>query len=571
MFREALRRYLEEAARRAVAAGRLPDVPLPPVEVEIPRGRRHADYASNLPLALGPAAGRPPREIADILFAALEIPPDRVARVEIAGPGFINFFLAPAWLHVLLRQIHAAGQRYGDRDLGRGRRVNVEFVSANPTGPLHIGNGRNGLIGDVLSNLLTALGYQVTREYYVNDAGLLVHALALTVEHHYFAHYGRQTPFPPDGYRGEYVRQLALQIAERDGDVWLDRPASERVEGFRDFALREIMAETRQTLDAFGIRYDVWFSERTLYEQGAVDTVLASLRQKHLLYDQDGAVWFRSTAFGDDKDRVIIRSNGWPMYYAADIPYHLNKLERGFDHLIDVWGIDHFGDVARVKGGLAALGVDLTRLEILIYQHVRLRNEGELLRMSRRRGEFVTLQDLIDAVGRDGARYFFCMFAPSVPMDFDWELAQRRSQDNPVYYVQYAHARISSILREAMDHPRARALVHGDSAGAGVGLDPAAVRDTDLSVLTHESEMALLHKLAELPEVIELAGVRREPQRLCTYAREVAELFHGFYTQCRVLTEDARLTAARLLLTDAVRIVLRRTLGLIGVSAPDRM
>ncbi len=259
------------------------------------------------------------------------------------------------------------------------------------------------------------------------------------------------------------------------------------------------------------------------------------------------------------------------MYYAADIPYHLNKLERGFDHLIDVWGVDHVGNVPRLKGGLAALGADLARLEILLYQHVRLRNEGELLRMSRRRGEFVTLQDLIDAVGRDAARYFFCMVTPSVPMDFDWELARRQSQDNPVYYVQYAHARISSILREAWDHPAGRGLVAPAALAAGQPLDEAAVRDVDLSVLTHEAEMALIHSLAELPDVIELAGTRREPQRLCTYARELAELFHSFYTQCRVLTEDARLTAARLVLTDAVRIVLRRTLGLIGVSAPDRM
>lgn len=571
MFKEALQRYLEDAARRAVARGTLPDVPLPPVEVEIPRDRRHADYASNLPLALARAARRSPREIADILVNALEIPPQHVARVEVGGAGFINFRLAPAWLHDVLRQLHAAGDRYGDQDVGRGRRVNVEFVSANPTGPLTIGSGRNGLIGDVISNLLAALGYQVTREYYINDAGSLVYALVLTVEHHYFAHYGREKPFPPDGYRGDYVRDIAREIAERDGDVWLERPEAERLEAFRDFALREIRAETNRTLEEFGIRFDVWFSERTLYDQGAVDRGLAALREKGLLYDQDGAVWFRSTTFGDDKDRVIIRSTGWPMYYAADIPYHLNKLERGFDHLIDVWGVDHVGNVARLKGGLAALGADLTRLEILLYQHVRLRNEGELLRMSRRRGEFVTLQDLLDAVGHDAARYFFCMVTPSVPMDFDWELARRQSQDNPVYYVQYAHARISSILREALDHPAGRGLVAPAALAGGQPLDEAAVRDVDLSVLTHEAEMALMHTLAELPDVIELGGMRREPQRLCTYARELAELFHSFYAQCRVLTEDARLTAARLVLTDAVRIVLRRTLGLIGVSAPDRM
>ncbi|MGH2454609.1 MAG: arginine--tRNA ligase [bacterium] len=555
MFKEALRRYLEDAAQRAVARGALPQVPLPPVEVEMPRGRRHADYASGLPLALAKPVGRSPREVAQVLVDTLEIPADEVTRVEVAGPGFLNFFLAPAWLHELVHRIHAAGEQYGRQDLGRGRRVNVEFVSANPTGPLTIGSGRNGLIGDVLANLLEALGYDVSREYYVNDAGLLVHALALSVEHHYLAAFGREVPFPEDGYRGDYVRDLARQIADRDGDRWLETPAEERRRAFREESVAMMLADIRETVAAFGIRFDVWFSEQSLYDQGAVERVLAELRARGLLYDQDGAVWFRSTAFGDDKDRVIIRRTGWPMYYAADIPYHLNKLQRGFDHLIDVWGLDHFGDVARVKGGLAALGVDLARLEVLLYQHVRLRNEGELLRMSKRRGEYVTLQDLLDAVGRDAARYFFCMFTPSVPMDFDWELARSRSQDNPVYYVQYAHARISSIFREAAVHP----------AAAG------PVSAVDLSPLTEETEAALIHTLADLPEVIGTAGLRREPQRLCTYAREVAEAFHGFYTQCRVLSDDVALTRARLHLVGAAGLVLRRTLGLIGVSAPERM
>jgi len=555
MFKEALRRYLEDAAQRAVARGALPQVPLPPVEVEMPRGRRHADYASGLPLALAKPVGRSPREVAQALVDALEIPADEVTRVEVAGPGFLNFFLAPAWLQELVHRIHAAGERYGRQDLGQGRRVNVEFVSANPTGPLTIGSGRNGLIGDVLANLLEALGYDVSREYYVNDAGLLVHALALSVEHHYLAAFGREVPFPEDGYRGDYVRDLARQIADRDGDRWLETPAEERRRAFREESVAMMLADIRETVAAFGIRFDVWFSEQSLYDQGAVERVLAELRARGLLYDQDGAVWFRSTAFGDDKDRVIIRRTGWPMYYAADIPYHLNKLQRGFDHLIDVWGMDHFGDVARVKGGLAALGVDLARLEILLYQHVRLRNEGELLRMSKRRGEYVTLQDLLDAIGRDAARYFFCMFTPSVPMDFDWELARSRSQDNPVYYVQYAHARISSIFREAAVHP----------AAAG----PASA--VDLSPLTEETEAALIHTLADLPDVIGAAGLRREPQRLCTYAREVAEAFHGFYTQCRVLSDDVALSRARLHLVGAAGLVLRRTLGLIGVSAPERM
>jgi len=565
VFKDALRRHLEAAVRRAVAAGRLPPVEVPPVEVEQPRGRRHADFATNLPLVLARRVGQPPREVARAIVEALDCSPDQVERVEVAGPGFINFFIAPAWLQALVRHVHAQGDRYGSHDVGAGRRVNVEYVSANPTGPLHIGSGRNGVIGDVLANLLAALGYAVTREYYVNDAGLLVHRLGQSVEHHYLAHFGIATPFPEDGYRGEYVREIARALVERDGDAWVHRDPQTRVAAFRDFAVAWCLADIRRTLEQFGITFDVWFSERSLYEQGAVDRVLAALRERGFLYEQDGAVWFRSTLFGDDKDRVIIRSTGWPMYYAADIPYHLNKLERGFDLLIDVWGVDHAGDVARVRGGLQALGVDPARVEFLLYQHVRLRNEGELLRMSRRRGEYVTLQDLLDAVGRDAARYFFCMVSPSVPMDFDWQLARQQSQDNPVYYVQYAYARICSILREAEGHPHGRRWVQ---AGR---LDAAAVQDADLGRLVDPSEAALIHALAELPEVVYQAGMRREPQRLPAYARDLAAAFHGFYTQCRVLSDDPALTAARLVLVEAVRIALRRTLALIGVAAPERM
>jgi len=431
----------------------------------------------------------------------------------------------------------------------------VEFVSANPTGPLHVGTGRGAVVGDILANLLAALGFGVSREYYINDAGQQVHNLALSVQAHYCGLLGQQLLWPADGYRGDYVLDLARRVQMSEGDRWLGAPEDERLDHFREFSVDAMVKDIREVLGLFGVQFDTWFSERALVRSGQVDRALAALQERGYVYEADGKLWFRSTAFGDDKDRVIVKPTGEWTYFGSDIAYHLDKLARGFDLLIDVWGIDHIGDVARVKGGLQGLGVSPEALEILIHQHVRFKNEGEVLRMAKRSGEFIALRDLIDAVGKDAARYFYAMTAYTVPMDFDVALAMRRSQDNPVYYVQYAHARIAGILREA-----------GAATGASHALAPGT-----LVRLTDDREAVLIHTLAELPEVIRLAGLRREPHRLCAYAREVAEAFHLFYTHCRVLTDDAQLTTARLALVDAARLVLRRVLGLVGVSAPDRM
>ncbi len=553
MFRDALRTDIRDTISRAAAAGAIPAGPVSEFDVEIPRDRRHGDYATNAAMVLARHGGGKPREIAQRLIDAYAPPADRIARLEIAGPGFINITLAWPWKRELVATIGRLGEGYGLQTFGTGKRVNVEFVSANPTGPLHIGTGRNAVVGDVLANLLAALGYSVSREFYINDAGQQVHNLARSVEAHYFEQFGQTKAFPEDGYRGDYVVAIARQIAASDGDRWLQASEEQRLDHFREVSVAGIVADIRAVLDRFGVGFDTWFSERALVATGAVDRVLKTLRARDYIYESEGRLWFRSTSFGDDQDRVIFRPAGGWTYFGSDLAYHLDKLARGFQLMIDVWGIDHIGDVARVKGGLAALGVPADAVEILIHQHVRLKNEGEALRMSKRSGEFVTLRELIDAVGADAVRYFYAMTSYTVPMDFDIALAQKHSQDNPVYYVQYAHARIAGILREA--------------AGAGTAAGAAPPLDR----LEDEREWVLIHTLAELPEVIRAAGLRREPQRLCAHAREVAEAFHLFYTHCRVLTEDAGLTAARLALVEATRTVLQRILGLLGVSAPDRM
>jgi arginyl-tRNA synthetase len=553
----ALRQLIADAIVRAGAAGAIPAPPdpLPAFEVEPPRDLRHGDYAANAALVLARALGRPPREIAAAIRAQLRIPSDDLRAAEIAGPGFLNLHLAPPFIHRRLRQAHAEDRRFGRTDVGRGARVLVEYVSANPTGPLHVGTGRNGAVGETIARLLEALGYAVGREYYVNDYGAQVETLARSVEARYLELLGRPAAFPEDGYQGDYVRDIAARIAEESGARLAHLPEAERLPRIRDTALRLMLDQIRGTLEAFGITFDRWYSERTLHESGAVERCLDELRRRGVVYEQDGALWFRSTQFGDDKDRVVVRSDGRPTYFASDIPYHLDKYARGFTRLIDVWGIDHVGDTARVRGGLQALGRDPDSIEFVLYQHVRLRNEGEVVRMSKRRGEFVTLGELIEAVGRDAARFFFIMTSPSVPMDFDFALATRRSAENPVYYVQYAHARIVSILREAERQ--------------GVPLpDPER---TDLLPLTAPEEWSLAKQIAALPDVVYAAGMRREPQRLCAYARELAEAFHVFYGQCRVLTDDAALTAARLVLVGAAQRALRNTLELAGVAAVERM
>ena len=558
MLTHDLQALIAQAVRHAVSAGDLPPstpAELPRFEVELPRDPRHGDFAANIALVLARTLGRSPRDVGTAILRHLPVPSEAVSKAKLAGPGFLNLSLAPSFLHRWLRRVYADDRAFGGTDIGRGQRVLVEYVSANPTGPLTVGSGRNGAVGETVARLLEALGYRVSREYYVNDYGNQVELLARSVEATYLEALGRPAVFPEEGYRGAYVAEIGRRIVAAHGAAIADLDLPTRVARIQEISLEEMLSDIRTTLEVFGVTFDTWFSERTLHASGAVEQVLEELRRRGVVYEQDGALWFRATQFGDDKDRVMIRGDGRPTYFAADIPYHLDKYARGFDHLINVLGVDHIGDVARVRGGLEALGKDPSSLEVLLYQHVRLRNEGEVVRMSKRSGEFITLRDLLDAVGRDAARFFFTMTSPSVPMDFDFALAQRKSADNPVYYVQYAHARICSILREA--------------ERVGIGLPRADA--ADLGQLTAPEEWVLAKRAVMLPEIVYAAGTRREPQRLCAFARELAEAFHAFYTQCRVLTEDPELTAARLILVDAARRVLRNTLDLIGVAPAERM
>jgi arginyl-tRNA synthetase len=561
MFRDALRGEIESAIDKIVSSRTAAPGEPATFDVEIPKDRRHGDYATNAALVLARQTGGRPRDLAQALIDAWAPAPDRIAKLEIAGPGFINITLAWPWRREFITTVRGLGDDYGCQSLGAGRRVNVEFVSANPTGPLHIGTGRNAVIGDVLARLLDALGYAVTREYYVNDAGQQVRNLARSVEAHYLGLAGRPTPVPEDGYHGDYVIDLARKIHETEGDRWLAAAEESRLDHFRDVSVAAVVDDIREVLERFDVRFDVWSSERALLESGAVDRALERLRASGYVYDDDeGRTWFRATSFGDTQDRVVSRPGAGWTYFGSDVAYHLNKLGRGFDKMINVWAIDHIGAVSRLMGGLRALGAPEDILEILIYQHVRLKNEGEVLRMSKRAGDFVTLRELIEAIGVDAGRYFFAMFSPGAPMDFDVALARKRSQENPVYYVQYAHARIAGILREAGESRTRWDLVAGELSGR-----------PPLDRIGDDREWELIRTLAELPDVIRAAGLRREPHRLCAYAREVAEAFHLFYTHCRVLTDDLELTAARLTVVEAVQVVLRRVLGLLGVSAPDRM
>jgi arginyl-tRNA synthetase len=557
MIKDRLRQALNAAFSAAAAAHELTPEPTPEVELLVPPDPKFGDFSTNLAMAAARSQKRPPREVAAIISARLSGIDDIVEKTEIAGAGYLNFFLKPTWLDDIVRTVHAEGQRYGGGIEGAGHRVLLEFVSANPVGPLTVAQGRAAGIGDTLGRLLEARGYAVYREYYVNDAAssTQVRKLAESLEARYCQALGQDKPLPEDGYRGEYLVEMARAIAEREGDRYLGMPLQERLEAFTALAEQGFVEDHRRVLERFGVGFDNWFRESSLFASGEVERVLELLKERGYAYDADGALWLRSTEFGDDKDRPLVRSNGKPTYIAADTAYHRNKFERGFDRLIDIWGPDHHGYVARTKAAVAALGYPTDKLDIIIHQIVRLFSGGEMVRMSKRAGEIITLDEVIDEVGADAARYFFLMRSTDSPLDFDLELAKRETTDNPVYYVQYAHARISSILRNATDQ--------------GGSLPEA--RDADLSLLRHADELTLMRKLADFPGEVEAAARLYEPHRMTRFATELAGVFHQFYTNCRVLGDDPQLTAARLTLVGAALITLRNILRLLGVSAPEHM
>ena len=553
MIEDRLARLVQEALLAAASDLDLPEAPVT-VEIIRPRAKEHGDYATNVALALGPALGRSPREVADVIVEHLP-PAGFVAKAEVAGPGFVNFFLAHPWLYEELSEVQRLGSAYGRVDVGAGELVQVEFVSTNPTGPLHVGHGRGAAVGDALARLLEAAGYRVEREYYVNDAGGQAELFGASLEARYLQHFGREAEIPEGGYQGGYMADLAAEIAADHGEALLDLPAEERRARLGDEGIRRELTAIRATLERMDVRIDTWFHETRLRAEGRIEQAIQLLKDRELAYEEDGAIWFRSTRFGDDKDRVLIRSNGEPTYFAADCAYLRDKFARGFDRLIYVWGADHHGTVKRLQGAVQAYGYELDRVEFILYQLVSLYRGGEPVRMSKRTGDIITLDEVLDEVGPDAARYTLLTRSTDTTLDFDIELVKSQTLENPVYYVQYAHARIASILRYAEEQ--------------GVAMEP--FEKSRFEELVHETELDLLRKIAELPEQIRFACEARAPYRLTRYAEELAADFHRFYTECRVVTDDAELTQARLHLAAATRQVIANVLAILGVSAPDTM
>ena len=545
------------AWQRASDDGKIRSRPDPDkVIVEIPKETVPADYATTVAMVLAPIEGRPPREIAQTIQSYLLGDPQAIfERVELAGPGYLNVTLKPdQWRQVLL-DVDAKGKRFGRVEIGKGRRVQVEFVSANPTGPLHVGHGRWAAVGNALANLLHAAGYEVHREYYNNDSGRQVKLLGQSVYARYQQLAGNPVTDPEDGYRGAYVTELAQRLMDRVGDAYRAKEFEECLGFFTRTALEEMTALIRTDLEVFGIMFDSWFSEASLFESGAVQKALDELRKKDYLYEKDGALWFRSTRFSDDKDRVVRKEDGEFTYLASDIAYHRDKLSRGFDLLINIWGADHHGYIARMDAVVLALGYPKEKLRILIGQLVTLVRNGQPVPMSKRAGEFVTLRDVVREVGKDAAVFFFLMRRLDSPLEFDLELAKRQSNENPVYYVQYAHARLCSVLRQAEEQ--------------GIRLkDSSQIR---LDRLSEPEELKLMKRLDSLPKLIEESARALEPHRLTFYLLELAGILHHYYYKHRIISDDPDLTQARLLLVSSVRTVMANAMGILGVSAPERM
>ncbi|OAT79831.1 arginine--tRNA ligase [Desulfotomaculum copahuensis] len=553
--REQLARALREAVAAAGRRGALPVVEPPDFVVEVPREKEHGDFATNLAMLLARPARTAPRKIAGALCDNINLTGLPVQRVEIAGPGFINFYLQPDWVLAALPEIEAAGDDYGRVDQGRGSRVQVEFVSANPTGLLHMGNARGAALGDSIAAILDFAGYHVSREYYINDAGNQIENFGLSLEARYFQLFGRAGEVPEQGYHGEDIVDTVRGFIRRHGERYLHTGPDERRRALVEYALAEKLTAIKTALAAFGVRYDVWFSEQSLHDSGAIRDTLRQLEERGYVYSSEGALWFKAREFGVEKDEVLVRASGIPTYYAADIAYHRDKFRRGFGRVINIWGADHHGHVPRMKAAVAALGYDPDALEIIIMQLVRLYRGGEIVRMSKRSGQFVTLEELVEEVGRDAARYFFVMRSADSHLDFDLDLARAQSNDNPVYYVQYAHARICSIFRQL----------------AARGMTVPEAGKVDLSRLKEEAELALARKLADFPGEIDAAARDLAPHRLARYVHELAGLLHSFYNAYRVITDDAALTEARLVLVGATRTVLANGLRLLGLSAPEQM
>lgn len=515
--------------------------------------KTHGDFAANIAMLMAKEAKMNPRQVAQLIIEKFSQDGTSVEKIELAGPGFINFYLSSNWLYDVLPLVEKQDENYGASEVGKGIKVQVEFVSANPTGLLHMGNARGAALGDTLANLLAKAGYLVSKEFYINDAGNQIENFGKSLEARYFQELGHDVLFPEEGYHGQDIIETVRSIIAKEGEAYLKMEQEERRQKLIEIALNEKIIAIKTALENFGVQYDVWFSESTLHESGAIAEVIEELRKQDLIYEQEGALWFRSSRFGsDDKDEVVVRSNGTPTYFAADIAYHKNKFDRGFDWVINIWGADHHGHVARMKGAVEAVGYNPDNLTVILMQLVRLFRGGEIVRMSKRTGQYITLTELVEEVGKDAARYFFVMRNPDSHLEFDLDLAKQESSENPVYYVQYAHARICSILK-------------------AVGQELPQAAKVSLELLQEPAELELIRKIADFPDEIAQAAKALEPHRMARYAHDLASTFHTFYNSCRVLTDDAELKKSRLVLVNATRITLRNVLTLLGVNAPDRM
>ncbi|MEC1522020.1 arginine--tRNA ligase [Neobacillus niacini] len=552
---EQVQSRLKEEIRAAVVKANLAtEEQIPDVILEVPKEKAHGDYSTNMAMQLARVAKKAPRMIAEALIENFDRSKAYIEKIELAGPGFINFYMNNAYLTDLIPTVLEAGEKYGETTVGGKQKVQVEFVSANPTGDLHLGHARGAAVGDSLCNILAKAGYDVSREYYINDAGNQINNLALSVEARYFQALGQDKPMPEDGYHGADIIGIGKSLAEEFGDKYVNVDEQERFEFFREYGLKYEMAKLQKDLEDFRVKFDVWYSETSLYKNGKIDEALKVLRESGYIYEEEGATWLRSTDFGDDKDRVLIKQDGSYTYLTPDIAYHKDKLDRGFEKLINIWGADHHGYIPRMKAAIQSLGYAADALEVEIIQLVHLYKNGEKMKMSKRTGKAVTMRDLVDEVGLDATRYFFAMRSSDTHMDFDLDLAVSESNENPVYYAQYAHARICSILRSGEEQ--------------GIKID----KDADFSLIGAEKEIELLKKLGEFPQAVSEAAVKRVPHRVTNYIMELASTFHSFYNAEKVLdSEQPERTKARLALIKTVQITLRNALALIGVSAPEKM
>ncbi|WP_078432036.1 arginine--tRNA ligase [Metabacillus halosaccharovorans] len=547
-------RLKEEIKAAVIKAGLAEEAQIPEVLLELPKEKAHGDYATNMAMQLARVAKKAPRMIAEDIVANFDKQKGSIDKIEIAGPGFINFYMNNSYLTDLIPSILKAGTSYGETNVGKNEKVQVEFVSANPTGDLHLGHARGAAVGDSLCNVLAKAGYDVSREYYINDAGNQINNLALSVEARYFQALGKDNEMPEDGYHGEDIIGIGKKLAEEYGDKFAEQSSDERLAFFREYGLKYEMAKLKEDLEEFRVPFDVWYSETSLYHNGKIDNALAALKEKGHIYEEEGATWFRSTTFGDDKDRVLIKNDGSYTYLTPDIAYHKDKLDRGFTKLINVWGADHHGYIPRMKAAIEALGYGKDTLEVEIIQLVHLYKNGEKMKMSKRTGKAVTMRDLIEEVGLDAVRYFFAMRSADTHMDFDLDLAVSTSNENPVYYAQYAHARICSMLRQ------------GEEQGLSYE------ENLKLDEITSEKEFDLLKKLGEFPQAVTEAAQKRIPHRITNYIYDLASTLHSFYNAEKVLDpENTEKSRARLGLMKATQVTLQNALTIIGVSAPEKM